>query len=455
MTRNRTRLLAMAVAVLMLTGVVGPFAVAEAQEVSFVLAGFENRLEPAVLRYQELNPHVKIEMQVTDHDSYQQKLNIGVESNTLPDVFWWNGLYLQQTWAAKPEALLDLTPYVDEEFFGLVTEAGWNTYCRNPETGAIYAFPEATQVQGWLVNEDIFAKCGLALPVTTADLLAAAPVLKENGYIPIAFGTLDLPYNWMWEHLPSLWGYWEQADDLFTNGTLACEDADFVNVYPFLADLFEAGAFPEYNATVSWEECQALFNAEQAAVIMTVTDMVGQIVGVGTDSDISDRVRFIHAFEFADSPYNQKMAIINVPNGYGVGSAVGADPAKRDAIIDFFRWFYSDEDNLKEMVGKGTLVPTTMDTSSWPVPKALTDAVAIASSSEYEAVLSSAATFVQRWYGQGDFISAFYEKMHYIFFAGLCDGSITRDMIEARVKEGTALIAQFIADGATVNPNAE
>ncbi len=126
--------------------------------------------------------------------------------------------------------------HVDDEFYNSVTDAGWNTYCRDADTGAIYAFPETTQVQGWLVNEEIFSKCGLEVPETTKQLLAAIPALKEKGYIPIAFGTKEPWFSWGWEHLPSLWGYWEQADDLFTKGTPKCEDADFVNVYNYIAD---------------------------------------------------------------------------------------------------------------------------------------------------------------------------------------------------------------------------
>ncbi len=427
----------------------------EPAKVKFVYAGFRSDawIIKALEKYSKLNPHVTFESQIMDHDSYQQKMTICVESNTLPDIFWWNGLYLQQTWNAKPEVLADMSAYVDDEFYNSVTDAGWNTYCRDADTGAIYAFPETTQVQGWLVNEEIFSKCGLEVPETTKQLLAAIPALKEKGYIPIAFGTKEPWFSWGWEHLPSLWGYWEQADDLFTKGTLKCEDADFVNVYNYIADLYEAGAFPEYNATMTWAQAQALFSGEQAAIIMSPSDHASELLGVGTDNDISKKCRFIHAFTFEDSPYNQKKAVISVANGNGIGAGVNADPAKKEAIGAFFRWLYTDDGIVQELVSAGQMLPTTKDVSAWPIPGFLTDAIGIASSDEYEPVLSSAATFVQRWYSQSDFVQAYYKAMHEGFFCGLADGSITRAQIPERVKQGTAIIADNIAKGANVNPN--
>src|SRR5438552_3227669 len=41
--------------------------------------------------YEKLNPNVTIDYQIVDHDALQQKLQTMVQTNTLPDMFWWNG----------------------------------------------------------------------------------------------------------------------------------------------------------------------------------------------------------------------------------------------------------------------------------------------------------------------------------------------------------------------------
>src|SRR2546423_4691868 len=65
--------------------------------------------------YEKLNPNVTIDYQIVDHDALQQKLTTMVQTNTLPDMFWWNGNAIIDAYN-QTKAVLDLTPYMDDAF---------------------------------------------------------------------------------------------------------------------------------------------------------------------------------------------------------------------------------------------------------------------------------------------------------------------------------------------------
>ena len=286
--------------------------------------------------YTKAHPNVKFEYQIVDHTTMQQKYQVMIASNTLPDLFWWNAIWLSQTLQNQPTTLVDLTPYFDPAFKAKFLSGTWNLLAT--KDGRIAGFPAEMQVQAWMLNKSLFDKYGLKLPTTYDELKACVPVFKKNGIATIAIGTLDPWPTWGFYQWMQLWGIDDQGDDLFLTHKVKTVDAGYANAFKAVAELKALGAFPENNSTINFEAMVQMFLAGKAAIISLPSDQLGKVVGQPIEKDLV----FNWLIKFPNSPYNQNQAIKFVGNGYGVGGNVEKDQDKLKAIVDFNKWRYSD-----------------------------------------------------------------------------------------------------------------
>lgn len=302
--------------------------------------------------YMQKHPNVKIEYQLLDHNTFQQKVLLMVQSNTLPDMFWDNGAHFVN-YLTTTKSLLDLTPYFDPAFKSTFVKGALDAVT-TPD-GRIAAFPSNSEVQGWVWNKALFAKYGLKIPTTYAELKADVPVFKEHGIATIAYGSKEGWAVWGFEHWLVLWGIWQQADQIFKTHTLKAQDADFKQAYYAEAELHALGAFPPNNSTMSFDQAVSLFNTGKAAAITLPSDQLGKIIGQPLEKDYVLNWGII----FTKSPYPQDLKVRDVPNGYGVGANVSKDPAKLKAIIDFNKWRYSAE-GFPIALSVGSILPVNV-----------------------------------------------------------------------------------------------
>ncbi len=287
--------------------------------------------------YMKAHPNVKFDYQIIDHDTMQQKYQVMIASNTLPDFFWWNAIWLSQTLTNNPTTLVDLTKYFDPAFKAKFISGTWNLLAT--KDGRIAGFPAEMQVQAWMWNKALFDKYGLKIPATYDDLKAVIPVFKQNGIATIAFGDLDPWPTWGYYQWLQLWGSDEQANDLYVTQKVKTADAGYANALKDMAELHALGAFPDNNTTINFEAMVQMFLAGKAAGISLPSDQLGKIVGQPIEKDLV----FNWGPSFPNSPYSQKQAIKFVGNGYGIGGNVEKDPVKLQALIDFNKWRYSAE----------------------------------------------------------------------------------------------------------------
>jgi raffinose/stachyose/melibiose transport system substrate-binding protein len=286
--------------------------------------------------YTKAHPNVKFEYQIIDHTTMQQKYQVMIASNTLPDLFWWNAIWLSQTLQNNPTTLVDLTPYFDPAFKAKFLSGTWNLLAT--KDGRIAGFPAEMQVQAWMLNKSLFDKYGLKIPTTYEELKACVPVFKKNGIATIDIGTLDPWPTWGFYNWMQLWGIDAQGDDLFLTHKVKTVDSGYANAFKEMAELKDMGAFPENNSTINFEAMVQMFLAGKAAMISLPSDQLGKIVGQPIEKDLV----YNWGVTFPNSPYDQNQAIKFVGNGYGVGGNVEKDPDKLKAIIDFNKWRYSD-----------------------------------------------------------------------------------------------------------------
>ncbi len=284
--------------------------------------------------YTAENPSVTIDYQIVDHDALQQKLVTMTQTNTLPDMFWWNGQQIIDA-ANQTGSILDLTPYYDDAFKGSFVDGGLTNV--TTADGKIVAFPANSEVQGWVFNKVVFDKYGLTIPTTYDELKAVVPVFKQNGIATIAYGSKEGWAVWGFQHWLVLHGIWQQAQAVFKDHTIKAVDADFRHAYEAVAELYDLGAFPADNATMSFDQAVSLFNSSKAAMITLPSDQLGKIIGQPNEKDYV----YNWGVTFPGSSYPQDVKVRNAGNGYGISAKVAEDPAKLDAIIAFNKWRYS------------------------------------------------------------------------------------------------------------------
>ena len=76
--------------------------------------------------YMKAHPNIKFDYQIIDHTTMQQKYQVEIASNTLPDFFWWNAIWLSQTLQNNPTTIVDLTKYFDPAFKAKFLSGTWN-----------------------------------------------------------------------------------------------------------------------------------------------------------------------------------------------------------------------------------------------------------------------------------------------------------------------------------------
>lgn len=132
--------------------------------------------------------------------------------------------------------------------------------------GKVYAVSLAGQTLGLLVNKDVFAKAGVTVPGTWAELLAACTALKAKGVTPIANGTatpwMDAIFATVFTN-PFLGPQWT-ADMLA--GKTNFTDAKFTAALGKLLEL--KPCLPDGYTGVDYATSQQLFSSGRAAIFV-------------------------------------------------------------------------------------------------------------------------------------------------------------------------------------------
>jgi raffinose/stachyose/melibiose transport system substrate-binding protein len=132
--------------------------------------------------------------------------------------------------------------------------------------GKVYAVSLAGQTLGLLVNKDVFATAGVAVPGTWAELLSACTALKAKGIVPIANGTatpwMDAIFATVFTN-PFLGPQW--VTDMLA-GKTNFADAKFTGALRKLLDL--RACMPDGFTGVDYATSQQLFSAGRAAIFV-------------------------------------------------------------------------------------------------------------------------------------------------------------------------------------------
>lgn len=406
--------------------------------ISYMSISATDMFSKAFAEYQKTHPNLKLDPVVSDAQGYAEKVMAQVRTNTVSDVTWNNCMQtVSNRQNIDANVYLDLTDIINTKFKDRFVNGTFNM--ATTDDGKIVCLPCEMQIQGFLVNTELFKKYNLKVPETFDDLLAAAKTFKQNGLTLFGNGTGDAWPTWGWYHWLQLWGIDDEGDQLFTNHTLKFQDSNTSKALYKLAELYAAGAFPENNSTITYEQTKTLFLSQKCAMMTTSTDWLTGIVN--SDLDKSGAIQYNFGVTFPDSPVDQKQCIKMVGNGYALSASLSEE--KKAALLDFFDWFYSDA-GANIALADGLILPINFKPSIevTPLTKGIID---LTQSTERKGTMTATYSFYLRWGANGDIVMPPYYCLDNMI-TGLVNGTVTAKELPAQCKKFDDLAATALEE---------
>lgn len=188
MEKKRSRLLALVLSLVLLASLWAftPGALADDVTLSIVLNQTWNKpnFEPAVRKFEEANPGIKIDIQIIPDAQFDEVLLSKLQTSEAPDLVHYGLSQMFQKYD-MPNNLMDLS------------DRPWVKDLLNPAPltidGKIYLLPcnSIGAPSGVVYNKKIFDRLGLAIPTTYDEFIAVCEAIKAAGITPIAMQGKD------------------------------------------------------------------------------------------------------------------------------------------------------------------------------------------------------------------------------------------------------------------------
>jgi raffinose/stachyose/melibiose transport system substrate-binding protein len=281
--------------------------------------------------FEKAHPNVKIVSESYQDQPWQQKVKIYAASNQLPDVFkYWS-------FPAMTGALANakyLMPLPEKDFAKLGFLPG--TFEPSRYNGKLYGLP--VTVDFWVVyyNKAIFQKCGVQVPTTIDQLIAAAKTFHDNNVIPMVTDGKDAwPLNLLWDNLvirttgdPSLVPKAMARKIKFT-------DPLFMPGTKLFKQLVDSKLFSDDLLTSDYGASRNLFGQEKAAMYL----MGSWEAGLATDTSFSESFR--NNLGVMKVPAGPKGTIDDLQAWGGGNYVVSAKTKYKALCLDYLKMYFT------------------------------------------------------------------------------------------------------------------
>lgn len=172
--------------------------------------------------------------EIAGDQAYVDKLKVLYSSKSLPDVISAGGYNLIDS---MKDQLVDLTPFVDDQWKNSVSEVCWDV---NSRDGKIYGIPYSRQVIGYFYNKDLFEKAGIKEPAKTWDeFFEQCDKLLAAGITPVSMDTADS--GWLTSLLLGAMIASDDEGEKFMNTSLPknYNTQEFINAAGMIQKLFQ------------------------------------------------------------------------------------------------------------------------------------------------------------------------------------------------------------------------
>ena len=137
-------------------------------------------------------PNVKVNFQLKTWDQIQKGGNAILDSNKAPDISEWNKGNATAGTASQAGLLTDLAPYSKKYGWDKLLPSSAALYGQYTDgimgSGKLYGVPSYGEYVSIFYNKDLFAKHGVKVPTTMAELESAMATFKSKGVIPMQLG---------------------------------------------------------------------------------------------------------------------------------------------------------------------------------------------------------------------------------------------------------------------------
>lgn len=290
-----------------------------------------------IAKFQEENPEITVEVQLTPWSQYWTKLDAAMGAETAADVFWMN-TYLPKYAAAQ--VLEPLDAYIQAD--GLDMDA-YVAVVRDAYVidGATYALPKGMDTVQVFFNKAIFDKHKVGYPQegwTWEDMVALATELKDkiaqadSGEYPIVM-ELD-PQPSYFNFIPQAGGFIISEDQ----SQAGFDQPGTAEAYKKVLKLMEDGVMPDYKV-LSDTKGTDLFLSQKAAILF-----MGSWKAM-----LLDEASFAQQIGLIPMP---AMEVGNVSVLGGLGFAMNAKARDKDASWKLIKYLAGEESNRMQAEGK-------------------------------------------------------------------------------------------------------
>lgn len=308
--------------------------------------------EAAVQRFMAAYPNVKVEITHTQNDAYKEKLFIAMSSGQCPDIYMhWGGgpmiEYINSGFAVDISELY--AQYNAVDFLPSAVEQ-----CKHD--GKVYAIPfGGLGGCGVFYNKDIFAKVGLEVPTTIAQLEAACDKLLAAGYTPFSLANGSKWTGSMYfMYLATRYG----GVDAFANavaGTGTFTDEAFMYAAQTIQDWVKKGYFPEGVNSLSTDDGQdrQLMYQEKAAMMLHGS---WQSRSMARDQkDWYDQKIGYFAFPALEGSAFPQNIVVGTSIGNGFSFNLAGQTEKLKAAFMLATQFFNDDTYNQEQLATNTI----------------------------------------------------------------------------------------------------
>jgi len=290
-----------------------------------------------IAKFQEENPEITVEVQLTPWSQYWTKLDAAMGAETAADVFWMN-TYLPKYAAAQVLEPLDAYIQADGLDMNAYVAVVRDAYVID---GATYALPKGMDTVQVFFNKAIFDKHQVAYPQegwTWEDMVALATELKDkiaqadSGEYPIVM-ELD-PQPSYFNFIPQAGGFIISEDQ----SQAGFDQPGTAEAYKKVLKLMEDGVMPDYKV-LSDTKGTDLFLSQKAAILF-----MGSWKAM-----LLDEASFAQQIGLIPMP---AMEAGNVSVLGGLGFAMNAKARDKDASWKLIKYLAGEESNRMQAEGK-------------------------------------------------------------------------------------------------------
>ncbi len=314
--------------------------------------------------YMEKNTDISVEVTVWDGDQAKTVFGPALATNEAPDIMYTMSNDEMLGVFAEAGYVIPLEDAYEKYGWDDILPAHTKTSCYKNDR--LYGIGHELDILGVYYNKVIFAECGLEVPEDYDEFLNVCEVLKENGYIPIAFANQN---GWPAYHQQSFFynnivGKEQLHKDMFEAGSF--DRPEYVESIEYFLEWIEKDYVIPDTLSVTYNDGNAMFNTGKAGMHTTglwafnsFYDALGDDIGFFQFPQIKD-----------DKP------AIN-PGGIGSCFTVTSNCENPDLAFDFLDFLISSD--VAEIWLSGSIIPgvhlTDQQVDSYAMPPLFRDIV--------------------------------------------------------------------------------